>query len=53
MPNFCLDGLEKIKASRYFMVNDSLWEKFGVHENFLCVDFLGKGSGFIIRSDFR
>jgi hypothetical protein len=28
------------------MVNDSLWEKFGVDENFLCVDFLGKDSGF-------
>jgi hypothetical protein len=33
----CFDCQNGIKPSRYFMVNDHLWEKYGVGKNFLCM----------------
>jgi hypothetical protein len=45
MPNICFDCKDKIRPVRYFMVIDTLWNKYGVDKDFLCVDCFEKRIG--------
>ena len=40
--NYCLDCKSRIMSKGWFMVKDPLWEKYGVGENFLCIDCFEK-----------
>ena len=35
---FCLDCHSRVFGSKYFMVKNELWEKYGVGKKFLCIN---------------
>ncbi len=38
MKKVCFDCQSKISTTKYFMVTNDLWEKYGVGEKHLCMD---------------
>ena len=42
---YCIDCKSKVFASKYFMVTNDLWEKYGDGKNHLCINCFEKRIG--------
>jgi hypothetical protein len=47
--NYCLDCGSKVPATKYFMVTNDLWDKYGVGNNHLCMGCFEKRLGRLLN----